>query len=223
MTTLFHPDFEHTIPFDDGSSSLLVIEDTKVFRKYISDLYTSFDGDGPFHLADGAKERKIKDHFDVILSPFSVSFSEKRLTTKLQNLIKEHMTSESHYVDTSSIISAIDVYSDKISSDFPTDIEWSPIDVSGLLKLISFSIRTEYENDFEKVLEYMNVMHDICGIDDFVLVSFFSYFSVDEINSLVSDATTNKHNLLFLESQQPPYIPSETKMVIVDKDGCEIY
>lgn len=69
----------------------------------------------------------------------------------------------------------------------------------------------------------MNVMHDICGIDDFVLVSFFSYFSVDEINSLVSDATTNKHNLLFLESQQPPFIPSETKMVIVDKDGCEIY
>lgn len=223
MTKLFHPDFEHTIPFDDGSSSLLVIEDSKLFRKYISDLYKSFDGDGPFHLVDGIKERRIKDHFEIILSPFSISFSEKRLTTKLQNLIKEHMTSESHYVDTSTIISTIEVYADKVSSDFPTDIEWEPIDVSGLLKLISFSIRTEYENDFEKVLEYMNVMHDICGIDNFALVSFFSYFSLDEINSLIHDATSNKHNLLFLESQQPSFIPSETKMIIVDHDGCEIY
>ena len=223
MTTLFHPDFEHTIPFDDGSSSLLVLEDTKLFRKYISELYSSFDGDGPFHLEDGAKERKFKDHFEIILSPFSISFSEKRLTTKLQSLIKEHMTSENHYLDTSSIISTIDIYADKLASDFPVDIEWEQIDVSNLLKLIGFSVRTEYENDFEKILEYMNVVHDVCGIDDFALVSFFSYFSIDEINILVSDASANKHNLLFLESNQPTFIPAETKMIIVDKDGCEIY
>lgn len=223
MTKLFHVDFEHTISFDDGSSTVLVLEDTKQFRKYIAELYSSFDGDGPFHLVDGIKEKKFKDHLEIILSPFSVSFSEKRLTTKLQALMKEHMASENHYVDTSSIISAIDLYAEKLSSDFIVDIECESVDLAGLIKIIGFSVRTEYENDFEKVLEYMNVLHDSCGIDDFVLVSFFSYFSMEEINHLVSDTSANKHNLLFLESIQPPSVPIDSKLIIVDKDGCEIF
>ena len=78
MTKLFHVDFEHTISFDDGSSTVLVLEDTKQFRKYISELYSSFDGDGPFHLVDGIKEKKFKDHLEIILSPFSVSFFRKK-------------------------------------------------------------------------------------------------------------------------------------------------
>ena len=137
--------------------------------------------------------------------------------------MKEHMASENHYVDTSSIISAIDLYAEKLSSDFIVDIECESVDLAGLIKLIGFSVRTEYENDFEKVLEYMNVLHDSCGIDDFVLVSFFSYFSMEEINHLVSDTSANKHNLLFLESIQPPSVPIDSKLIIVDKDGCEIF
>ena len=81
MTKLFHVDFEHTISFDDGSSTVLVLEDTKQFRRYITELYSSFEGNGPFHLVDGIKEKKFKDHLEIILSPFSVSFSEKRLKT----------------------------------------------------------------------------------------------------------------------------------------------
>ena len=60
MTKLFHVDFEHTISFDDGSSTVLVLEDTKQFRKYITELYSSFEGNGPFHLVDGIKEKKFK-------------------------------------------------------------------------------------------------------------------------------------------------------------------
>ncbi len=75
MTKLFHVDFEHTISFDDGSSTVLVLEDTKQFRKYITELYSSFEGNGPFHLVDGIKEKKFKDHLEIILSPFSASFS----------------------------------------------------------------------------------------------------------------------------------------------------
>lgn len=223
MNLLSHPDWEHKIILDDGSSTLLVLEDQMAFRSYLSDLFHSFEGNGPFYLSDGLKEKKIKDHIDIILSPYSISFTEKRLTTKLQTLLKEHVTSENLYEETMSVITTIEKYAENVSFDFPTAIAWDSVDVAGLLKIIGFSIQAEYETDFEKVLEYMNVMHDICGIDDFVLVSFFTYFSLEEINSLISDATANKHNILFLESSQPLSSPKETKLIIVDKDRCEIY
>ena len=80
MTKLVHPDWEHRIILDDGSATIVVIENRDSFRTYISQLIKSMDKEGPFILAEGLKEKAMKDYVDIILSPLCISIYEKRLT-----------------------------------------------------------------------------------------------------------------------------------------------
>lgn len=224
MKKLSNTDWEHSIVMDDGSSTLLVIENPAIFRSYIAGIKLLLDGeDSNFVLSDGIKVLKPKDHIDIIFSPFSISFSDKRISTKIQSSMKEMMVSEDHYPKTMEILSNINSYSSSLSSDFDVPLEWEEPTSADLLKLIGYSVKTEYEDDLEKVLEYMNVMHDLCGIDDFVFISLFGYFSQKEIDSIVFDSQGNKHNLLFIEPRQPETLPANTKLIIIDNDGCEIF
>ena len=223
MTKLVHPDWEHRIVLDDGSATIVVIENRDTFRTYISQLIKSMDKEGPFILSEDLKEKAMKDYVDIILSPFCLSFSDKRLTSNLQSILKSFMVSEDNYEKTMSLITSLEAYADSISEAFPSSIEASPIDVPGLLKLLGFSIKTEYETDQERILEYMNVMHDICGIEDFFFVSAYNYFTPECISSLVYDCQGNKHNTVFIETINPPQIPDGVKLIVIDSDNCEIF
>lgn len=66
MTKLVHPDWEHRIILDDGSATIVVIENRDTFRTYISQLIKSMDKEGPFILSEGLKEKAMKDYVDII-------------------------------------------------------------------------------------------------------------------------------------------------------------
>ena len=48
MTKLVNPDWEHQIILDDGSATIVVIENKDTFRTYISQLINIFYNEGPF-------------------------------------------------------------------------------------------------------------------------------------------------------------------------------
>ena len=224
MRIMANADWDHQIQLDDGSSTLLVIESPSIFRNYVSGLIALSEGeDSDFVLSDGCKILKGKNHVDIIFSPFSLSFSDKRINSKIQSSMKDRMVSEEFYCKTMELFSSINAYASTLSEGFDISLEWEEPLSSELLKLIGFSVKTEYEDDLEKILEYMNVLHDLCGIDDFVFISLFGYFNETEIEALIADAQGNKHNLLFIEPHQPKILPTNTKQIIIDSDGCEIF
>lgn len=221
---LVNHNWEHQIILEDGSSTQIIIENSELLRAYLMDLIRQTNGEaGPFVLSSDDEIVSISDRLLVITDPLMLDVAEKRLTNKVQTAMKQHMVSENHYEDTMELVSRIEAYSELLQSDFPFNVCHHDIDPVNLIKVMNFELQTDYENEIEKIMEYVNLMHDICGIDSFVFASLSSYFNCDALNVFIKECISNKHNLLFIERSDLGQVLYNTRKIIIDKDACEIF
>ncbi len=222
-TKLVNPNWEHQIKFNDGSTNLLVIENSDVFRNYIINLQLQANGeDGPFVLSDENEIVPIKDRLFFTLNPLSIELVDKKVQAKITALLKSLLLKEDHCGALSTVLATIESFALGIEEDFPFEVEHVEPDVSALIKMLGFSLKVDYQDEIEKLLEYTNVLHDICNIDHFVFVSLYDYFSEQTIETFCKECNMNKHNLLLIErhNQNPPNGASK---ILIDSDLCEIF
>lgn len=220
---LVNPFWEHQINLTDGSSTLLIIEDPEILRNYVSNLKQQVNGEeGPFVLSDEKGILKIDEHIQVILSPLELNFSNKKISNKLQAVLKAFIISEDYYQETQEILARINSYALNIQSGFPYNIDYTEIEHNDLLKTINFDIQVDFESEIEKIMEYINILHDICNIDSFIFIGMMNYFSNKTINTFIKEATSNKHNLVFIERVDNTELIT-TQKIIIDSDSCEIF
>ena len=90
-TKISSHNWEHQIKFNDGSTTLLVIEDSDTFRKYITELKSQIEGlEGDFAFSNEKDSLSFKDRFAIITNPLQVDFTDKRIQTKITSLMKNH-------------------------------------------------------------------------------------------------------------------------------------
>ena len=221
---LKHPDHDFTIALEDGSSTVLCVENPIVMRALLSDLCAQEEGrDGLFVLSNEDTILPIEDNLGIIMDPLHPGLVTRKLATKVSNLFKEHLVSEENLEETYSIVSALTKYADDMVARFDYSINYEDITPAGLAKFLSVSVETYYEGYLEKLIEHMNLHHDILGISSFVLLNTSSVFSFDELTMLVKDCTSMTHNLVFMESHLPENRIEGTTYIIIDKDGCELF
>lgn len=222
-TKISSHNWEHQIKFNDGSTILLVIEDSDTFRKYITELKSQIEGnEGDFALSNEKDSLSFKDRFAIITNPLQVDFSDKRIQTKVTSLMKNHMSNETHYEAMTMILSQLESFAQDLEEDFPFEVEHSEPDIQSLLKMFGFSLRLEYQNEIEKLIEYTNVLHDICNIDHFVFISMFDYFNEKTLQTFIKECNANKHNLLFIE-RHDQNVENIAQKILIDHDLCEIF
>ena len=221
---MVHPDWEFTICLSDGSSSLLVIENPIRLRGTVMDLIKQSNGEeGEFILSDDNKQLDIHSRLIVVTDPLNADPSNKRVTASVAQQIKEIIVSPDHLLEANDLISHMERFAETIEDDYRLNVSHQEYDSANLYKVLNIQLQVEYENELERLLEFMNVFHDVCGVDCFVFISIFSLFSEEEIGVLVSEATANKHNLLFIEGCEPSFVPEGTTKLIIDRDSCQIF
>lgn len=222
-TKLINSNWEHQIKFNDGSTSLLVIENSDVFRKYIMTLQSQINGeDGPFVLSNEKEIISIKERISFALNPLTVEIVDKKVQTKITALVKNYMLNEGHYESMSAVLTAIESFALDIEEEFPFDITHTEPDISALIKLLGFSLKVDYQDEIERLLEYTNILHDVCNIDYFVFVSLYDYFSQQTIETFCKECNMNKHNILLIERHNQD-VPKEGQKILIDSDLCEIF
>ena len=221
---LIHPDWEFQIKLEDGNSTILVIENPSNLRKTLVELIAQSKGeDGNFVFSDDKCELSIRDRFSIVTDILNLNPVSKKVSSRIQQMIKEKIVSEEHYVETMELISHIEKYADILESDFWFSLSHEPYDIDSLLKMLNLHLTVDYDNEVERVLEYMNTMHEICGVDCFVYVSLFSLFNSEELKTIVLESSSNKHNIIFLENREPEMMPCDIKKVIIDQDFCQVF
>ena len=221
---LVHPDWEFKLSMSDGSSTLIVIENPVHLRSVVVELMGQSNGDsGRFVLSDDKKELDIHDRLAVITDPLNVDPSNKRVSTAINQQIKDLIISSDFYKEANDLVAHMERFADSVEDIYRLNVSHQDYEISNLYKILNIQLQVEYENELEKVMEFMNVLHDVCGTDCFVFVSLFCYFDQEEIATLVREATANKHNLLFIEAVEPGSIPEQTRKVIIDKDLCQVF
>lgn len=221
---LTHPDWEFQIKLEDGDSTLLVIEKPSVLRNTLLELINQSKGeDGDLIFSNDKGELSIGDRFSIVTDVLNLNPACKKVSSRIQQLVKEKVVSDEHYVDTMELLSQLEKYADTMESDFWLSLSHEPYGVDDLVKMLNLHLAVDYENEAERILEYMNVMHDICGVDCFVFVSLFSMFNPDELKTIILEASSSKHNVILLESREPEIMPCDMRKIIIDSDFCQIY
>lgn len=167
------------------------------------------------NLLDWTKSGELIDRF------LSFSLNRKPLLTKISAAIEAEATSESFYSRTVQLLSQVDGYLDDLAFSMDCDVVFGGNTISRLLKSAGISLREDYENPLERLLDYMELVQCFEREKLFVFVNLRSFYSDDAVSRFLQSALAHGYRLLLVDSQERPYLPEEQRLVI-DKDLCEI-
>lgn len=133
---------------------------------------------------------------------------------------------EEDIIEYNQLTSVIKRYFERLIFNNNLDLEQDEeIDVMALLKLGDFKIHFEESNYLEKIIKYMRVLIDLCGVKVIFLIGLHSIFNDDEIRQFYKEICLNKIKIVNIETQQFNDYSSEgykELIYIFDKDNCEI-
>ena len=224
---LVHPEFNYQIELKENIVDLIVIEDKKVFREYIGELYSQcmeLNDSGRFVLSNEEKEIKLSKKVEIILDFYSLDINNKKIITKVYNKLKEISTEEDMYVETGKINSEIVRYVDKIVdiSDYPLEFSID-IDIVDLFKMANVKFLKDYTSELDRICDYISVVNEITGKDIFIFVNFRDFFELEELEEFYKFAAYKKIFLIMLENEVNNVCNEFEKVFVLDKDLCEIY
>ena len=165
----------------------------------------------------------MEDNLFYIPNVLNLDFSLKKINSALTNQIKAIIQRQ---------------YSEKIQNlwrqflDLSFQVEQSlPLAVkrkeeyliSDYIKIMDFKCISRGNLLGEQLVDYLNVIHFLCGISCFVLFNIFSFFTLNELSDVIRTCNLEGHKLLLIESREPKYSLKYEKRIIIDEDLCEIY
>ena len=121
---------------------------------------------------------------DCIYNIFSINTNDRKIITKLyQELTFQNDTllQEERVLFKQELIS----YFDNVISTVPYNLKYNfDTDLSSLMKSLSVEIDDDSDSLLEKMMQYINLMNQICGVNIFVIPNLKVYFSTEEIIQL---------------------------------------
>lgn len=221
---LVHKEFNFVFHFKENTRSLLVIEQPGIFFKLVRELTASdYDEESGFILSENDEVLKKKDKLACIVDPLALSLNERKLLSKLGELLKREILSTELLVEGNQIISDLESYIIRIIQRMDWGLVYSDkMEIQSLLKIADIRFDEMQETLIEKILDYMKVSCELLDVKCFVFVHLLSYLTEYEVEKFYEYVHYQKICVLLLESRQPDFAKEFSETVIIDKDSCEI-
>ena len=222
MSILKHFNWEHEIILEDGSITNLFIENPVTFREYAGELLNQISGEeGNFILSKNNEEISISKNIAIITDPLNLQFDEKKINAKINKDILSLIAKNAEIQrDSFPLISMLEQYASHLKDEYGYNIDYETPDDASIIKMLSFHIDIEFEHQTDKILEWINITHDILKIENFIILNIQTYFSEKEIETICSEASSLKHNLLLINQFNSYNKPNS---IIIDNDNCELF
>lgn len=219
---LVHREYGIEIELQENQIPVLVIEAPETFSVLIQELYRSKQGgEGKFLLSESDKLLNMGKSLELMVNPFAIDVNEKRIVQKLyqeiESQVQEQLVLETAEIH-SKLISYLEEIVGKIAYPVTFDLEEN---VLGLMKTYNVRLETESITLLEKLVEYFELLHQLCRIEVIVCVNLKSYLSEAELRQLYEAMFYKKISLILLENTQREKVEGE-RICIMDRDGCII-
>ena len=203
----------------------LILENKVYYREIILELLRQHKGlEGDFVLSEKNKDIAFDKNSYFITDLFNIDINNKKVLTKVYATLQKQV--EEDIVEYNQLTSVIKRYFERLVFNNNLDLEQDEeIDVMSLLKLGDFKIHFEESNYLEKIIKYMKVLIDLCGVKVIFLIGLHSIFNNNEIKQFYKEICLNKIKIVNIETQQfSDYSNKDYKelIYIFDKDNCEI-
>jgi CRISPR type II-A-associated protein Csn2 len=217
-----YPEYGIEIPFVENQIPCLVLEHPTAFSRITTDLWKQTQGEeGEVLISEGDKIYSLSKELVFIPNPFSVSSNDRKIVSKLHHELTTVATEEM-WEPTQQLNASIVQYLDHLLHRLPYPLHFElEMDVTALLKMYGVSVEGSADTLLEQLIQYLQVMHQICHVKVFVLLNIKQYFTEEEIQSLYEFVFYEKIHILLVENGFRSKFMHE-KYLILDQDLCII-
>lgn len=214
--------FSEPICLGDEEVFRLIIENQKIMRMFLKDLYQQSIGEeGIAILSNDDGYLKISKTVELITTFIPFELNEKRLLTKIQGLLEKEALNELNYQKTMELLGFIEKYVDNLAEIFPFILSYSDISPVSLIKMCGIKIQEDECSDIERVFQYMSLVQELLGDKLFIFVNMCSFFSKEEVQQFVHTTVSHKYCVLLIDDSEKFQLEGVQRL-IVDEDLCII-
>lgn len=219
---LASPMFKYVIEINDGEVFSLVLENKKLLRSYLEDLYAQANGEnGTIVLSENNEPVSIRKNAEIMDSFVPFDINTKHMLTCISSVLEKKSADEEFFMKTSELLTDIENYIGDLCFELPFKPECKKLSASSLIKAAQVCISYDYNSVIEAVVDYMSIICDFDKTNLFILVNFGSYFSDSEINMFVKTVKLKQMRVLLIDSCEYKSV-SGINRLIIDEDLCEI-
>lgn len=222
---LFYQDSTIEINLDTTKINYLCIERHSVFRHMILELYEQYNGgEGPWIYNVNAKGVPIDKSLHVIMNPIQVDVNSKIILTKLNaNLVKESNLIMEDLHDT---VSKLHQFFYKLEFESTLVIEHKEeIVASDIIKLGTFKIHESDTDAVVRLVDYIDVVHELLHPDLFVIMNIDMYLDSEELYQFFNTILAKQLCILCISSGSYGLHDIEKSLIngyTLDNDFCLI-
>lgn len=211
------------IELKENRISVLIIENIRRRLTMIQQLYEQTLGkDGSWMLVEHENAYDLSKKCDFILELFSLEMNNKKVKARLYQEIKE-IADEACYESGLALHAHICNYLETVLEKVPYPLDYTDTwDINNILKMYNVKIPEECDDLYEKLLNYIRLMNQICGIQIFILVNVKQFFTENQILELYKMASYNKMQLVLIEFDALCSRYPQEDIYILDQDDCMI-
>lgn len=222
---LVHPEYSFQIEFVEGKATELIIENPHVFTQFVQELLWQLDdNEGRFVLSHNNELLKLNQQMDCIINPFEIDINQKKMITKLYNIIKQEVINselmyelaEAHHP----LVKMLNAIQQRV--DYPLTFK-EEFDILSLVKYMDVKLVNEKGELIEQIIDYSKILYQLLKQDIIILINIQSYLSEQEIQLLLKHSIYEKIHFLFIENVDREIIRENVRKIIIDSDRCEIY
>lgn len=207
--------------FSGTKAQTLVIEAPNFLRTFLQDLYDQINGiEGEMVLSEQDKQLAIGNWVEVMDSFLNFDMNKKHLLNKIIGQMERIAGSDAFFLKTSDILQRLEAYTSELAFSFDCDIVCGHCTVGGLLKGMGVTVRDEYEDPLERLIDYMELVREFERDKLFVYVNLRSFFSDAEIEGFLRTALDHGYRILLIDAQSHEKLSLESR-ITVDNDLCE--
>ncbi len=224
MKKLAHYDLDKIFEFSGDRVNTLIVESPELFRELITELHRQINEgqDGKFMFSKDETTLDPVKSAELIAGFVPFEINRKNLLTKICTSAEKNAVNESNYLKTQQLLADIESYLDSLLFDYSYSFGYEKLNITSLIKSVGLCIDDCYENELEKILDYMKLIREFDKDKIFVFVNMRSYFSCKDITLFASDVITEGFDILLIDNREYDSFDGETRTVI-DKDLCEIF
>lgn len=205
------------LSFDDTNNNILVIEETDLFSKIISSLY-SYDKEENDIVIYNHEKVMLKNQILFITDIFGFDFQTKTIINKLNNdICKQIMSNSELELDIIQKINSINNLIDDYLFDYNLDIKIKEEkQIENYIKYLGLSIECHENSLFEKMINIIEIISEL--FPDLYIICFnqLNYFNKQQIIEIFKYKNYKKCNILFIENRI--YEIESTVSTVIDQD-----
>ncbi len=223
MRVLAHRWIKEQILLDSQIHHVLVLENPKFYRDFVQSLNRQIEDDEEFMVfQEDYKSLQLSKYAFLMTNLFDIPLDEKKCITLIYKDL-EKTISENLRIALEKLNLAINSFVQDITYDYPIPLMIKEdITLSSIMKLAEVKPFYEPSDFLTALISRIKTLNFLMKKNIFFLVNLHDFLLEDEIESLYREADMLHVNLVSIDAREPRIKSSHEKIIIIDRDLCEI-